>query len=80
MTIQELIDHCKKEGISFDTQIALTAKDDYMLTKEDVSLGKPYFGNCSDGTEWEREHAPRDEDGDIDYDNIPNWLVLYAKG
>lgn len=80
MTVQELIDHCKAEGIPLDTQIAMTAKDDYMLTKEGVSLRKPYFGNCHDGTEWERKHAPRDADDDIDYDNMPNWLMLYAKG
>ncbi len=80
MTIQELIDHCKENNIPLDTQIALTAKDDYMLTEHGVSLGKPYFGNCHDGTEWEREHAPRDEDDDIDYDNMPNCLMLYANG
>ena len=76
MTVQELIDHCNKNDISLDTQIALTAKDDYMLTEDKVYLGKPYFGNCNDGTEWEETKAPRDEDGDVDYDNMPNWLML----
>ena len=76
MTIQELIDHCKENNIPLDTNIALTAKDDYMLTKDLVAMGKPYFGNCINGSIWERDNAPRDENDEIDYDNMPNWLML----
>jgi hypothetical protein len=76
MTVQELIDYCNENGISLDTQIALSAKDDYMLTEDKVSTGLPYFGNCSDGSKWEKEHAPRDADGDVDYDNMPSFLML----
>jgi len=80
MTIQELIDYCEKNSIPLDTHIALTSKDDYMLTEDDISLGIPYFGNCHDGSKYEQKHYPRDEDGDIDYDNAPKFLMLYAKG
>jgi len=75
MTIQELVDHCKENDIPLDTQIALNAKYDYMLIKERVGLDKPYFGNCHEGTKWERENAPKDEDGDIDWENVPNFLL-----
>lgn len=80
MTVQELVDYCNSKGISLDIQIALTAKDDYMLTPDGVELGRPYFGNCHDGTTYEQENYPRDEDGEIDYDNSPLFLMLYAKG
>jgi hypothetical protein len=80
MTVQELVDYCNENGISLDTHIAMNAKDDYMLTKDSISLGRPYFGNCSDGSEFEKNHYPRDEHGDIDYDSedVPKFLVLYT--
>lgn len=80
MTVQELLDYCNAQGISLDTQIALTAKDDYMLTEDGVSLGRPYFGNCFTGSQYEEKHYPRDKNGDIDYDNSPEFLMLYAEG
>ncbi len=76
MTIQELIDQCTEAGISFDTQIAVRAKDDYLITKESVYLDRAYFGNCADGTAWEEANMPKDEDGDPDYDSAPQVLIL----
>lgn len=80
MTVQELVDYCNENNIPLDTHIAMNAKDDYMLTKDSISLDNPYFGNCSDGTKFEQEHYPRDENGDIDYESedVPKFLVLYT--
>jgi hypothetical protein len=81
MTVQELIDYCKKNNISLDTQIAITAKDDYLLHEERISIGNsPYFGNCSYGRDWEKKNLPLDEDGDIDFEKMPNFLMFYVKG
>lgn len=76
MTLQELIEWCDANGVSRDTHIALRAKDDYILTLDGVSTSVAYFGNCSEGMAWENENAPRDEDGEIDYDNMPEVLIL----
>ena len=76
MTIQELIDHCVHNKISFDTQIALRAKDDYLLVPYNISLDNAYFGNCDNGSDLVDAIAPRDADGDIMYDNVPHFLIL----
>ena len=76
MTIQELINFCTANEISLDTHVALRAKDDYLLVPRHVSLDSAYFGNCHDGGELIERIAPRDAEGDIDYDNIPDFLIL----
>ena len=76
MTAQELVDFCVVNGIDLNTHIALRAKDDYLLTADKVSLDKTYFGNCRDGDALIEKIAPRDADGEIDYDNSPQFLVL----
>jgi len=76
MTIQNLIDLCNEKGISLDTHIALRAKDDYLLTRDRAHLDTAYFGNCSAGTDWEKNNIPLDEDGDPDYENAPKLLIL----
>jgi hypothetical protein len=76
MTIQDLINLCNEKGISLDTQIALRAKDDYLLTESSISLDIAYFGNCQAGSKWEDENLPRDENGDKDYDKAPEILIL----
>lgn len=76
MNIQQLVDYCTAKKIPFTTEIALRAKDDYLLTKGKITLDIPYFGNCADGSKWERKSAPRDENGDIDYENMPTFLIL----
>lgn len=76
MNVQQLIDHCNANGISLQTEIALRAKDDYLLTVDKISMDRPYFGNCSDGSKWESENTPRDADGEIDWDNMPSLLIL----
>lgn len=76
MTIQELVDWCKANDVSLDTQIALRAKDDYFFTEDDLYMDAPYFGNSRAGEEWIEENAPRDVNGDVDYDNLPAFLIL----
>lgn len=76
MTIQELIDWCKTNEVDLNTHIALRAKDDYLLMGRRVYLDRAYFGNCENGRELEDKLAPRTEDGDIDYDNVPDVLIL----
>ena len=70
MTVQELYDWCVQNGVSLDTHIATRCKDDYFITDEKVFLDRAYFGNCSDGSAWEREN------GDPDYENAPKLLIL----
>jgi hypothetical protein len=76
MTVQELVNFCAANGIDLSTHIALRAKDDYLLTAGKVSLDKTYFGNCRDGDALLEKIAPRDDDGEVDYDNAPQFLVL----
>jgi len=76
MTIQELIDLCTANEISLDTHIALRAKDDYLLMGSRVYLDNAYFGNCENGSDLVDKIAPRDNDGDIMYDNVPYFLIL----
>lgn len=76
MTINELIKYCESNNISLDTHIAVRAKDDYLLTEEKVYIDSAYFGNCSDGGKWEKENIPKDEDGELDYDNAPELLIM----
>lgn len=76
MTIQELINWCQANDVSLDTHIALRAKDDYLLTRDKLNLGSPYFGNCADGEYLIRQLAPRDDEGDILYDSVPDFLIL----
>jgi len=76
MTLQELIDYCDAEGISRDTHIAMRAKDDYLLVPERIELDFPYFGNCEYGDEVLDEICPRDDDGERDYDNSPDFIIL----
>ncbi len=76
MTIQGLINFCEKEGISLDTHIALRAKDDYLLTKDNAYLDTAYFGNCEAGSKWQKKNMPKDENGDPDYENAPKLLIL----
>jgi len=76
MTVQELVDWCNANGVSLDTHIAVRAKDDYFITDEKVYMDRAYFGNCSDGSKWECENVPEDENGDLDYDNAPELLIL----
>lgn len=74
MTVQELVDWCQENGVSLDTVIAVREKDDHFVS--DVYLDQAYFGNCRIGTEWERENIPRDEHGDLDYDQAPQMLII----
>jgi len=78
MTVQELVDWCNANDISLDTQIAVRAKDDYFIDETCLELDVPYFGNSREGEEWMEENAPRDEDGEIDYDSseMPEFLIL----
>lgn len=76
MTLQQLLEYAVTHGISLDTEIALRAKDDFLLTADKVSLKQAYFGNCRDGSRWEREHGPRDANDDPDYENMPKMLIL----
>lgn len=77
MTVQELVDWCNANNVPLDTQMAVRAKDDYFVTEESLHKDKnPYFGNCRYGDEWLDENAPRDEHGDIDYDNLPPFLII----
>lgn len=76
MTVNELVEWCAANKISLDTHIAIRAKDDYFLVDDNVYLDQAYFGNCIEGTEWEEDVGPRDENGDIDYDNMPKVLIL----
>lgn len=83
MTVQELVDYCNREGVSLDTQIVLRTKDDYFLTEEKVSTSDyAYFGNCSEGQDWERNSAPKNENGEPDWDNwkMPELLILSGIG
>lgn len=76
MTVEELVKLCEQRGISLTTQIALRAKDDHFLLDDSVYLGNPYFGNSLSGEAWYRKNAPRDVNGDIDYENAPQFLIL----
>jgi len=77
MTVEELVQYCEANGISLKTPIALRAKDDYLLVEENIETGDhPYFGNCDNGGDWLRENAPKTPDGDIDFDNLPLFLIL----
>lgn len=77
MTVQELIDWCAANGLGLDTPIAISDKDDYLLTEDNVRVDShPYFGNCAAGENYLEEHAPKTEDGNVDYDNLPAFLVL----
>jgi hypothetical protein len=76
VTVQELVDWCKQNEISLDTHIAVRAKDDYFIVEEGVSFDQAYFGNCPEGTLWEDENVPVDEDGEPDYDNMPSLIIL----
>lgn len=76
MTIQELVNFCNKNNISLDTQLAVRSKDDYFLTKDAVYLDRAYFGNSQAGSDWEKNVAKVDDDGDIDYDSVPDVLIL----
>jgi hypothetical protein len=76
MTLQDLINYCTRNNIDFDTNIAVRAKDDYLLMAHNVSLDTPYFGNCMDGEALLRSIIPRDENDDEDYENTPMFLIL----
>ena len=77
MTIQELLDWAKAHHVGLDTHIALRDKDDYLLVRGNISLdSNPYFGNCPNGDDLLEEIAPRDEDGDIDYNKLPPFLIF----
>ena len=79
MTIQELIDWCKANDVSLDTPIAIRDKDDFLLVESNIRIGDPpYFGNCPNGDDYLASIAPRDEDGDIDYESedFPDFLIL----
>lgn len=76
MTIQELVDWCKANDVSLDTQVALRAKSDYLLTEDSLYFDTPYFGNCREGSDWVERNGPRDENGDVDCDNLPNFLIM----
>lgn len=77
MTLQQLIDWCKAKGVDMNTPIAIRDKDDYLLVEDNIIVeARPYFGNCSNGEEYLQAHAVRDANGDIDYDNLPDFIVL----
>lgn len=76
MTVQELYDWCIANSVSLDMHVAVRAKDDYFITAEKIYTDTAYFGNCADGSKWERKNIPVDEDGDPDYDNAPELLIL----
>ena len=77
MTLQELITWCKSNNVSLDTPIAIRDKDDFLLTKDNIDAhSAPYFGNCREGEAYLRAHAPRDADGEVDYENLPRFLIL----
>lgn len=77
MTVQELIDWCAANAVDLNTPIAIRDKDDFLLTEANVGVDDhPYFGNCREGEAYLDKVAPRNEDGDIDYDNLPAFLVL----
>jgi hypothetical protein len=75
MTLKELVDWCNLNNVSLDTHIAVRAKDDYFITLDSVSHDQAYFGNCREGTEWEKDNIPL-VDGEPDYDNAPKLIVL----
>jgi hypothetical protein len=76
MTVQELVDWCNANDVSLNTQLAIRTKDDYFVFEECLSLDIPYFGNSAEGEEWMEENCPCDEDGYIDYELAPNFLIL----
>ena len=77
MTVKDLMDWCYANGVNpMEVQIACRAKDDYFITPQGVYLDTPYFGNSREGEEWIRNNAPRDENGDIDYNHLPDFLIL----
>ena len=77
MTLYELMDWATRNGVSFDTPIAIAHKDDYLLTEDKIRLSNsPYFGNCRDGGAYLNRVAPKNEDGDVDYENLPTFIML----
>lgn len=77
MTIEELVHWAAAHSVPLSTQIAIRSKDDYLLTEDKLSLNDhPYFGNCNDGYDWLLENVPKDEDGDIDFEKIPQFLLI----
>jgi hypothetical protein len=77
ITVQGLLDWCLANNVSLDTPITLRSKDDFLLVEENIDLdSNPYFGNCENGDAFLNKVAPRDEDGDIDYENLPTFLIL----
>lgn len=76
MTIQQFIDWCTKNKIDFNTNMAVRAKDDYLLVKDNIYMDAPYFGNCQEGEKCMSKIAPKDKYGEIDWDNAPPFLIL----
>lgn len=78
MTIEELVNWAIANGVPLDTHIAVRAKDDYFLIEDGVSYSVPYFGNSSEGTDWENKTMPRDANGDPDYESPdrPKVVIL----
>jgi len=62
ITIDDLVKWAKENDIPTDKPLAIRAKDDYMLALDDVYLDQPYFGNCRDGSHWQDENFPVDDD------------------
>ena len=62
MTLNDIIVLFRENGIPFDTQIAIRAKDDHLLTPEKIYWATPYFGNCREGSNWLDENYPVDEE------------------
>jgi hypothetical protein len=75
MTVQELVEWCKLNGVDLNTHIAVRAKDDFFITHDSVSHDQAYFGNCHEGSKWEKKNIPL-IDGELDYDNAPKLIVL----
>lgn len=73
ITVQDLCNWCIENSVSLDTPIAVRSKDDFFPL--DVYMARGYFGNCSEGSAWERENTPI-VDGDLDYDSTPEVLIL----
>jgi hypothetical protein len=78
MTLEELVNWAIANDVPMDTHIAVRAKDDYFLIEDGVSFNIPYFGNSSEGTEWENKTMPRDVLGDLDYESSdrPKVIIL----
>ena len=75
-TVKDLIEYLKTLDESMI--IALRAKDDYLLTKDKISISEhgAYFGNCRNGSDWEDSNLKRNADGDPDYENMPACLIF----